>query len=169
MKTTIPASVSVWRNLMVGSLAVFGMVCWTSAADKKAEPAKPAKAAKAEVASVAVSVPSLEIVMPKSVFVVPTTQKEGRNPFFPEAKVTGQVPKDKQQALDNSSFVLNGITGPPLRSAMINGRTFLAGEEGEVRLQNGAKVMIKCAQIRDESAVIVVGGVQRELRLRFGI
>jgi hypothetical protein len=108
-------------------------------------------------------------VIPKSVFAVPTTAREGRNPFFPQAKVVAQVPKEREPSLDTSVFILNGITGPPLRSAMINGRTFLAGEEGEVRLQNGAKVLIKCAEIRDEGATIIVGGVQRELRLRFGI
>lgn len=52
---------------------------------------------------------------------------------------------------------------------MINGRTFEPGEEGEVRLSNGAKVLIKCEEIRTDSTVIVLNGVRRELRLRFGL
>jgi hypothetical protein len=52
---------------------------------------------------------------------------------------------------------------------MINGRTFEAGEEGEVRLPSGGKAMIKCEEIRSDSAVILFNGVRRELRLRFGL
>jgi hypothetical protein len=65
--------------------------------------------------------------------------------------------------------VLNGITSPPKRTAMINGRTFEPGEEGEVRLPAGGKMLIKVEEIKSESAVILVGGQRRELRLRAGV
>ena len=39
--------------------------------------------------------------------------------------------------------MLNGITSPPKRTAMINGRTFETGESGEVKLPTGAKALIK--------------------------
>ena len=78
-------------------------------------------------------------------------------------------PPNPNAPVDVSSFVLNGITSPPKRTAMINGRTFEAGEEGEVRLPSGGKAMIKCEEIRSDSAVILFNGVRRELRLRFGL
>jgi hypothetical protein len=117
------------------------------------------------------SVPTFTPVeIPLSVFVAPATPKEGRNPFFPQSIATQPVVKASPGAqIDMSGFVLNGITSPPRRTAMINGRTFEPGEEGDVKLPNGAKVLIKCEEIGADSTVIVVNGVKRELRLRFGL
>lgn len=111
-----------------------------------------------------------EAPIPLSVFAIPSQPTEGRNPFFPQS-VNRVVPQTvtPETHLDTSWFVLNGITSPPKRTAMINGRTFETGEEGEVRLPSGAKMLIKCEEIRAESAVIMVGGHRRELRLRSGL
>jgi hypothetical protein len=49
---------------------------------------------------------------------------------------------------------------------MINYRTFEVGEEGEVRLPNGAKELIKCEEIGGDSAVISVKGQRFILRFR---
>jgi len=116
-------------------------------------------------------VPSVKLVaIPPSVFTIPATPRDGRNPFFPQSVVAAPVITFKPNSpLDFSSFVLNGITSPPKRTAMINGRTFEAGEEGEVKLASGGKVMIKCQEIKTDSAVILVNGQPRELRLRFGL
>ncbi len=112
--------------------------------------------------------------LPRSSFTIPASPSTGRNPFYPKSVPTTQAPAFAARTnalpmVDTSAFVLNGITGPPMRSAMINGRTFLQGEEAEVRLTSGAKVLIRCSEIGDERAVIEVSGVRRELRLRLGI
>ncbi len=111
------------------------------------------------------------VEIPQSVFAIPASPKDGRNPFFPQlVPVVAPVVKPKEGgAIDMSGFLLNGITSPPRRTAMINGRTFEPGEEGEVKLPNGTKVLIKCGEIGTDSAVIQVNGVRRELRLRFGL
>lgn len=116
-------------------------------------------------------VPTASLVeIPLSVFTIPATPRDGRNPFFPQSAIVAPVVQAKpSSALDYSSFVLNGITSPPKRTAMINGRTFERGEEGEVRMPGGAKVLIKCEEIRADSAIIFVNGQRRELRLRFGL
>ncbi len=106
--------------------------------------------------------------IPQSVFVVPQSPRDGRNPFFPNSRYGLQAPKPKEVS-NTVVFVLNGITSPPRRTAMINGRTFEPGESGEIRLPSGGKVMISCAEIRDHSAVIIVSGERRELWLRAGI
>ena len=49
---------------------------------------------------------------------------------------------------------------------MINGRTFEAGESGEVKFQDGTRVSIQCLEIGDDPAVILVGAQRRELRMR---
>ena len=129
---------------------------------------KEVKATSRPVANVH-SVPDLPV--PQSVFALPGQPGEGRNPFFPQSSVRVVVPArvTPEHPVETFTFILNGITSPPKRTAMINGRTFEQGEEGEVRLPNGAKMMIKCEEIKADSAVIVVSGQRRELRLRSGI
>jgi len=136
-----------------------------------------AKAAATEASSKSTSraAPNIKIVpevpFPQSIFSVPTQPAEGRNPFFPQSTVQVVIiPKiTKENPIESFSFVLNGITSPPKRTAMINGRTFELGEEGEVRMPSGGKILIKCEEIKAESAVITVGGQRRELRLRSGL
>ena len=112
-----------------------------------------------------------EVPFPQSIFSVPTQPGEGRNPFFPQSTV--QVVMITKVTPDNPiesfSFILNGITSPPKRTAIINNRTFEPGEEGEVRMPSGAKILIKCEEIKAVSAFIKVGGQRRELRLRSGL
>src|SRR3974390_2841421 len=109
------------------------------------------------------AVPSVTLVdIPQSVFTIPSNPRDGRNPFFPQSIVAAPVITPKANSpLDFSSFVLNGITSPPKRTAMINGRTFEAGEEGEVKLAGGGKAMIRCEEIRADSAVIIINGQRR--------
>jgi hypothetical protein len=109
------------------------------------------------------------VEIPLSVFTISANPRECRNPFFPQSAVAAPLPVPKQNSSDFSSFILNGITSPPKRTAMINGSTFELGEEHEIKLPNGSKVMIKCEEIRADSAVISVGGVRRELHLRGGL
>jgi hypothetical protein len=112
-----------------------------------------------------------EVPIPQSLFVIPAQPSEGRNPFFPQSVVHTVVPAKvtKDPSFDWSVFVLNGITSPPKRTAMINGRTFEANEEGEVRLNTGGRMLIKCEAIKADSAIITVGGQIHELRLRSGL
>lgn len=107
------------------------------------------------------------VEIPQSVFVVPANARQGRNPFFPNSGFGPEVSqKARPSTVDLSSFVLNGITSPPKRTVIINGRTFEKGEEGEVRLPGGNKELIKCEDIGDDFAVIIVKGQRRELRFR---
>jgi hypothetical protein len=112
-----------------------------------------------------------EMPVPQSSFVIPSQPTEGRNPFFPQSIVRPAVTLKPVlvNVIDFSLFVLNGITSPPRRTAMINGRTFEPGEEGEVRLPSGNKTLIKCVDIRGESVTILVGGKEHELRMRSGL
>jgi hypothetical protein len=107
----------------------------------------------------------------QSIFIIPATPKEGRDPFFPQSvQAVPQPVSAKASPVDTSNFVLNGITpSGPRRTAMINGRTFETGETGEIKLPTGAKVMIKCEEIRNDSVIIILDGQRRELHFRFGV
>jgi hypothetical protein len=114
--------------------------------------------------------PVPEVAFPQSVFTIPSQPSEGRNPFFPQSTVQVVVAKvTPESPIESFNFTLNGITSPPKRTAMINGRTFEPGEEGEVRMPGGAKMLIKCEEIKAESAIINIGGRRRELHLRSGL
>jgi hypothetical protein len=132
-----------------------------------AAPAGPAPAAPAAASKPAVASAQPEI--PQSVFVAPASPKEGRNPFFPQSAQVVQPSKPIEDSLPSSAFVLQGITSPPKRTAVINGYTFQIGESHEVKIASGGKVLVKCEDIGDASAAIVVNGQRHQLRMRFAI
>lgn len=157
-------------------LAISAAIVAQAASSPKAKQTAKSKAAEAAaVKADAGSLPAVAVALvsqtpleiPKSVFVPAASIKEGRDPFFPEqaqAKVPSVTKTPSQQRV---TLVLNGITGPPRRMAMINGRTFEAGEKGEVRLPGGSRVGVECLEVRDDSVTILLeGGVRTELRLR---
>jgi hypothetical protein len=119
--------------------------------------------------------PAVAVVeIPRSVFVVATKPSEGRNPFFPQsASKLAEPPKtivvQKSPAPTQSdpfaSLVLNGITSPPKPTAMVNGRIFEPGETAEIKLPGGSKVLLRCEEIRLDSAIFRAGEQRRELRL----
>jgi len=133
--------------------------------------AEPAKNHETASAAGAVSTNSAGEI-PLSVFVVPSSTTEGKNPFYPRSTMGMEQPKIPRPApvFDSSSLVLNGITSKPKPSAMINSRTFEPGEEGEVKLAAGGKMLVRVEEIHDDAVVVLVNGnVRRELHLRNGI
>jgi protein disulfide-isomerase len=63
---------------------------------------------------------------------------------------------------------LKGISGPPnARLALINNQTLGAGETGKVKL-GSTVVKVKCLEVRDDAAIVMVDGAneRRELRMR---
>ncbi len=104
---------------------------------------------------------------PKSVFVIPTTAAEGKDPFFPQSTRLRPV----QHATKSNpppavaELELKGISGAANRRlAIINNRTFEAGEEGDV-MCSGTRIRIKCVQIEPGSVQIIVNGKERVLKL----
>jgi hypothetical protein len=124
---------------------------------------QPNAASRAAAANIAVA----EMPIPESVFNIPASAQQGRNPFFPDSQAAVPVVKTNlTSTLDTSTLVLNGITSPPKRMAMINGRSFERGEAGDVRLQNGVRIPVECLDILDDRVIIKVNGIRRELQLR---
>jgi len=109
--------------------------------------------------------PSATNDIPQSVFAVPASPEEGRDPFFPNA--SRETPAKQNTSTAANALILNGIGGTPdHKLAMINGHTMAEGETNEVTTASG-HVRIRCLEIKGESAVIeVIGGERRELHLR---
>lgn len=115
---------------------------------------------------------SPESVLAQSTFQLPTSNKEGRDPFFPKSlrPFASATPTPNKTVMPLTEFVLKALTphgNPP--TAMINNRVLAAGEEGEIKLPSGGKALIRLLEIKDESAVIEVAGQRIELRFKRGV
>jgi hypothetical protein len=92
----------------------------------------------------------------------------GRDPFFPNSTRRGKVVEATvAQPLANfDNIALKGISGGAAESrlAILNNKTFEAGEEGELRV-SGQLIRVKVVEIREKSAVISINGTTKELFL----
>jgi hypothetical protein len=114
-----------------------------------------------------------DLPIPQSVFINPTNQQEGRDPFYPRSTRpygSSVVSRTNQVAVVPSvDLHLKGFSGPPShRLAIINNHTFETGEEGEV-ITTAGRMRIRCLEIKDDSVVIQIGGERRTLRFRSGL
>jgi hypothetical protein len=114
--------------------------------------------------------------IPLSVFVVPATREEGKDPFFPRstrpygtAPVKAASSTNREPVQPVIELKLNGISGTAdHRLAIINGRTFDQGEEAEVRSGAG-RVSVRVVEIKAEYVIVIAAGQQQVLRLRTGL
>ena len=104
-------------------------------------------------------VPAITNAPAQSVFVLPDSPKEGRDPFFPNSQhpyIESHEQNNTQPEL--SALKLEGISGRGSRAlAVINGETFAAGEESDVKTPGG-KIHVHCLQIKTSSVVIEASG-----------
>ncbi len=105
---------------------------------------------------------------PKSVFRIPPSPREGRDPFYPLSalRTAPVVTTNNVVVAPPAELELKGISGPPdHRLAIINNRTFEVGEEGTV-LSNIGRVRILCKEIGADSVRVLLNGQERTLTLR---
>ena len=104
-------------------------------------------------------------VPPRSVFVMPASVRDGRDPFFPESTRPYEEAVTTKSALDPNVFVVKGISVERGHAmAIINNHTFAVGDEGDV-LTGGKRVHIHLVEIRGGIVVIEVNGTRRELTI----
>jgi len=103
-------------------------------------------------------------IAPRSVFILPSNPKEGRDPFFPSSMrpYISAVPKAVPGG-DITALRLIGVSGAPgHRLVIINNHTFGVGDEGEVITSQG-RMHIRCVDITANSVVIEADGRRAEL------
>jgi hypothetical protein len=108
--------------------------------------------------------------VPRSVFIIPTSPQEGKDPFFPRSMRLFQDVVVKTNALPAAivavELKLQGISGTADHHlAIINNRTFESGEEGDV-VTSAGRVRLLCKDIKADSVRVLVNGEERILRLR---
>jgi hypothetical protein len=105
--------------------------------------------------------------LPKSLFRIPASPQEGRDPFFPQSALRKpeviRSPVVAPPAI--AELELKGISGTAdHRLAIINNRTFEPGEEGTV-VSNVGRVRLMCKEIGTNSVRVNINGQDRILTL----
>jgi hypothetical protein len=115
-------------------------------------------------AAAPVAQPAAPEVVSRSVFVVPTNPKDGRDPFFPNStRLYETISAAQPHVAEVSSLVLKGISGPAdHRLAIINNHTFGVGDEENIVTPQGP-IHVRCVEIKASSVVIESGGQRHEL------
>jgi hypothetical protein len=95
----------------------------------------------------------------RSVFVVPTSSKDGRDPFYPESiRTVEQAPVGGHTTVDTTALKVPGISGTPGHFlAIINNHTFAVGDEGDVMTTSG-RVHLRCIEIDPDVVVVEING-----------
>lgn len=109
--------------------------------------------------------PKPKPVPKKSVFVMPSSQKEGRDPFYPESirPYQAAVAASVSHVLPMNSLAVKGyslVNGVPC--VIINNHSFMAGDEGDV-LTTGGRVHVHCVDIKPTVVIVEVNGQRRDL------
>jgi hypothetical protein len=101
----------------------------------------------------------------RSVFVVPASAQEGRDPFFPESSRTHEGTAVSNRTAGINDLTIKGFSGKRNhRMVIINNHTFSAGDEGDVKIPGG-RIHLRCLEIHATMVVIEVNGQKRELNL----
>lgn len=102
----------------------------------------------------------------RSVFVVPSNVREGRDPFFPESTRTIEAAAAATtKTVEISALAIKGFSGTTThRLVIINNHTFGVGDEGDVLTTTG-RVHIKCIEIHPDLVAIEISGRRHELHV----
>ncbi len=187
MSTAIPNNLS--QHLVLAIAASF-LASWTPQCEGATKPEtaeKPRTSAKSQRGGQAATATStnsrtgeaadelakaevVESPIPHSVFELPKSADDGRDPFFPTStRLFGNVITTKTNTAPiGSGLVLKALAGSPgNRFATINSIVFAEGEEREC-VTPGGRITVRCLEISEDTVVIEVGGVRRTLRMRQG-
>ncbi len=146
------------------SCAVLGLILASASAKAQTKPHAPSAPAPAKESQA-------DCPLPQSVFVMPSSPQEGKDPFFPRStRPYASAIKTNQQATPAVvDLHLKGFSGAPEHPlAIINNRTFESGEEGDV-ITTAGRARIRCVEIQSDAVIIQFNGQRRVLHLRQGI
>ena len=89
----------------------------------------------------------------------------GKDPFFPNSSRGPKISKAEPVVVRIPEIGLKGITGTVTkRLCILNNRTFEVGEIAEMKV-SGQTVIVKCLEIKNNSAIVTINGLEKELNL----
>jgi len=159
---------SIVRRAIIACSGISLLMGAVAASGAEAEKTNlPASTHPAGATNAAAKPPPIEI--PLSQFTIPSSPAEGRNPFFPDSTFGKAVAPTNGAVKVAVALTLNGISKVGNKwFALINGRTFEAGEEGDVSVPGGRKIHVLCISIKEEGATVEADGSRQELKLKRG-
>jgi len=94
----------------------------------------------------------------QSVFTLPATYRDGRDPFYPESTRVFESEVSTSRTVEITSLKVPGISGRPGHLlAIINNHTFAVNEEGDVKTDAGT-VHLHCLDIQPTFVVVEMNG-----------
>lgn len=138
------------------ALLVFGLVVAASAVK--------ARAAGTHIPEITARTNSIAAVVILRQSVFDPDAPGARNLFHPDAVRATRKPTGDDRESSVAAFshlTLRGIVSG--RSAIINNRNFVAGDEANVRLPNGRQVSVKVIEVHEDSVTLTLGG-QKEVK-----
>lgn len=123
-----------------------------------------APAASPAAVAVAARTNSITSVVRERLSVFDPDAPGAKNLFYPGAAkvLTSPVVDDEESYVAAfSQLSLKGLVSG--RSAIINNRNFVKGDEGPVRLSGGRQITVKVVEIHEDGVMVVLGG-QKEAR-----
>jgi len=92
-----------------------------------------------------------------SVFNVPTSASEGRDPFFPASTRVFATSETQTRGPALTDLTLKSILGTsPHVFAIINNHTFATGDDGDVTTKSGQRLHIRCVDINLKAGTATV-------------
>jgi hypothetical protein len=94
----------------------------------------------------------------QSVFILPASAAEGRDPFYPESTRAIEAAANQNHTVEITALKVPGISGTPGHFlAIINTHTFAVGEEGDLKTAGGS-VHIRCLAIQPDAVMVEING-----------
>ncbi len=98
-----------------------------------------------------------------SVFVMPASPREGRDPFFPESPRPYEESVSATNRADAGALLIKGLSYEHGHAmVIINNHTFAVGDEGDV-ISAGSHVHLRLIEIGAHAAVVEINGLRREI------
>ena len=100
----------------------------------------------------------------RSVFILPTSPAQGRDPFFPKSNRPYEAAMTAtNMPVEVTSLVVKGVSGSSdRRLVIINNHTFATGDIADVITDQG-RIRVHCVEIKPRSVIIEVRGQYHEL------
>ncbi len=150
--------------LRAASLALLALVFAVGPAG--AQTNAPAGGTNAAPAAVDARTNSITAVVRERLSVFDPDAPGAKNLFYPGAAkvLTSPVVDDEESYVAAfSQLSLKGLVSG--RSAIINNRNFVKGDEASVRLSGGRQITVKVVEIHDDGVILVLGGQKEAKKL----
>ena len=126
--------------------------------------AAPAPATTNAAAKLAVTTAKAAPAPPRAIFIQPTSNRDGHDPFYPESgRPFESAAASAPHAVELTTLAVKGfsvVRGRPM--VIINNHSFMVGDEGDV-IGTGGRAHLRCVEIRSDTVIVEINGSRHEI------